>query len=92
MDSKEFAEKISKKTGQSAEEVSRLSSSLVSAMLEQMAAGNVISVQGFGNFEAREKKGRKMYNPSSKTYMDVPSKTTVAYKMTGALKERLNER
>ncbi len=91
MNSKVFVERLSQKTGMDAGEAERLSSAFVDMMLEQLASGNVISVQGFGNFEAREKGGRKIYNPSSKTYIDVPSKTTVAYKMSGVLKERLNE-
>lgn len=91
MDSKGFVERISQKTEMDAGEAERLSSAFVDVMLEQLAAGNVVSMQGFGNFEAREKGGRKIYNPSSKAYIDVPSKTTVAYKMSGVLKERLNE-
>lgn len=91
MNSKIFVERLSQKTGMDAGEAEHLSSAFVDMMLEQLASGNVISVQGFGNFEAREKGGRKIYNPSSKTYIDVPSKTTVAYKMSGVLKERLNE-
>ena len=48
-------------------------------------------LQGFGSFEPREKASRRIYNPTSKTYMVVPSKTTLSYKMSAALKAQLNK-
>lgn len=90
MNSKDFVDKVSQKAGIGADEAEKLLSALVSCMLDELSDGNSISMQGFGSFEVREKSGRKIYNPSSKAYIDVPSKTTVAYKMSGVLKERLN--
>ena len=83
MNSKDFIDKVSQKAGIDAGEAEKLLSALVSCMLEELSDGNSISMQGFGSFEVREKSGRK-------AYIDVPSKTTVAYKMSGVLKERLN--
>ena len=91
MTNKEFLEKISQKTHLEMDEVKELSSSLVGAVLEEIAKGNSVTIQGFGSFEPREKASRRIYNPTSKTYLVVPSKTTLSYKMSVALKTQLNK-
>ena len=91
MTNKEFLEKVSQKTSFEMEDVKELSSSLIGAVLDGIADGNSVTIQGFGSFEPREKASRKIYNPTSKTYMVVPSKTTLSYKMSAALKAQLNK-
>ena len=91
MTNKEFLEKISQKTHLEMDDVKELSSSLVGAVLEEIANGNSVTIQGFGSFEPREKASRRIYNPTSKTYLLVPSKTTLSYKMSVALKTQLNK-
>ena len=91
MTNKEFLEKISQKTHLEMADVKELSSSLVGAVLEGIADGNSVTIQGFGSFEPREKASRRIYNPTSKTYLVVPSKTTLSYKMSVALKTQLNK-
>ena len=92
MTNKEFLEKISQKTHLEMDDVKELSSSLVGAVLEEIANGNSVTIQGFGSFEPREKASRRIYNPTSKTYLVVPSKTTLSYKMSVALKTQLNKK
>ncbi len=91
MTNKEFLEKISQKTHLEMDDVKELSSSLVGAVLEEIAKGNSVTIKGFGSFEPREKASRRIYNPTSKTYLVVPSKTTLSYKMSVALKTQLNK-
>jgi DNA-binding protein HU-beta len=91
MTNKEFLEKISQKTRLEMDDVKELSSSLVGAVLEEIAKGNSVTIQGFGSFEPREKASRRIYNPTSKIYLVVPSKTTLSYKMSVALKTQLNK-
>lgn len=90
MTNRELLEKLSQRTNFGMDEVKRLSSSLVDAVLGGVCDGNSVSIQGFGSFEPREKASRKIYNPTTKTYMVVPPKKTVGYKMSAALKDRLN--
>ena len=78
MTNKEFLEKISQKTRLEAEEAKKLSSLLIGTVLEEIADGNSVTIQGFGSFEPREKASRRIYNPTSKTYLVVPSKTTLS--------------
>lgn len=90
MNNKEFIEKVSQKTHLGIEDVKEMSSALIGAVLDGIASGNSVTIQGFGSFEPREKASRKIYNPTTKTYMVVPSKTTLGYKMSATLKEKLN--
>ena len=90
MTNKDFIEKVSQKTNFETDDVKELSASLIGVVLDDIADGNTVTIQGFGSFEPREKARRKIYNPTTKTYIVVPSKTTLGYKMSAALKERLN--
>ena len=91
MTNKELLEKISQNTHLEMNDVKELSSSLLGVVLEEIAAGNSVTIQGFGSFEPREKASRKIYNPTSKAYIVVPSKTTLGYKMSAVLKNQLNK-
>lgn len=91
MTNKEFLERISRKIDLEMDEVKGLSASLIEAVLDGVHEGDSVTIQGFGSFEPRVKASRKIYNPTSKTYMVVPSKTTLSYKMSAALKAQLNK-
>lgn len=90
MNNKDFIEKVSQKTNFETDDIKELSSSLIEILLGEITEGNSITIQGFGVFEPREKARRKVYNPTTKTFIIVPAKTTLSYKMSAALKERLN--
>ena len=90
MNNKDFIEKLSRKTGLEKDEVKDLSASLIQVLLDEIADGNSVTIHGLGVFEPREKASRKMFNPTSKTYIIVPPKTTLSYKMSAALKDKLN--
>ena len=90
MTNKDFVEKLSRKTGLEINEVKDMSAALIGVLLEEAAEGKSITIQGLGVFEPREKASRKIYNPTSKTYIVVPSKTTLRYKMSAVLKDKLN--
>ena len=90
MTNKEFLEKVSQKTGFEMTDVKPLAAALIDTVLESIAQGNSVTIQGFGSFEPREKASRKIYNPTTKDYIVVPPKTTLSYKMSATLKEKLN--
>lgn len=90
MNNKEFLEKVSQKTNYGNADVKAFSEALVGLIVGEVADGNVINIQGFGNLEPRVKARRKIYNPTTKTFNIVPQKTTMSYKMSATFKERLN--
>lgn len=90
MTNKEFIDKISQKTNYEIADVKEMSAALISSIVDGIAGGDTITVQGFGTFEPREKARRKIYNPTTKAFIVVPKKTTLSFKMSATLKERLN--
>lgn len=90
MNNKDFVEKVSVKTNFEVEDVKNLSASMIECLLDCISSGDSMTIQGFGTFEPREKARRKIYNPTTKAFIVVPQKTTVGFKMSPTLKERLN--
>lgn len=71
-------------------EVEVMAQQFVSTFMKEVLAGGMLSIQGFGNFEVKEKAARKMYNPNTKAYRTIPSKKVLGFKMSARLKGRVN--
>jgi len=90
MTNTDFLKRLSEKTDMTVEQLEPMVEQFVSAFARELATGKVVSVQGFGNFESREKAERKMYNPTTKSYKIIPKKVTLNFKMSATLKEKIN--
>ena len=89
MNNKEFAQRLVKKTGLSAKQITELQSALIDNVVEEVRQGNVVSLQGFGNFELKEKAARKMYNPTTQETIIIPARYTLGYKPSNTLKDKI---
>ena len=89
MNNKEFAQRLVKKTGLSAKQITELQSVLIDNVVEEVRQGNVVSLQGFGNFELKEKAARKMYNPTTQETVIIPARYTLGYKPSNTLKDKI---
>ena len=89
MNNKEFAQRLVKKTGFSAKQITELQSALIDNVVEEVRQGNVVSLQGFGNFELKEKAARKMYNPTTQETVIIPARYTLGYKPSNTLKDKI---
>ena len=90
MTNAEFIHELSSKMDMTEEQTNAYVGQFVGVFVSEVASGHVVSVQGFGNFESREKAERKMYNPSTKSFKIIPKKVVLNFKMGGALKEKIN--
>ena len=59
------------------------------AIVSSLKSGNIVSIQGFGNFEPRAKQEREIVNPSTKQVIKVPAKISVVFKAGTTLKEKI---
>ena len=59
------------------------------AIVTNLKTGNVVSIQGFGNFETRAKQEREIVNPTSKEVIKVPAKVSVVFKAGVSFKEKI---
>lgn len=86
MNNKEFTTELSKRLGLSLKETADAMSSLLAEMTKQLEEGNVVSVQGFGNFEVKKKAERISVSPTTKQRMLVPPKLVLSFKPASSMK------
>ncbi len=90
MTNAEFIHRLSQKVDMTESLTMDCVNQFIGIILRELSSGKVVSVQGFGNFESREKAERKMFNPSTRTYKLIPKKTVLGFKMSGTLKDKIN--
>lgn len=90
MTNRNFIDQMATTLAADADELQQQVDVFISILLDQMKAGNSITVKNFGVFEPRVKSERKMYNPATRSFKVVPAKTTIGFKMAPQLKEAAN--
>ena len=91
MTHKTFIQSLAQRLEMDEEEAVLLADQYVGIFMNEVQASGLVSIQGFGNFEIKEKAERKMYNPSTKTFKIIPSKKVLGFKMSATLKSRINK-
>lgn len=88
MNNKEFIAELSRKLGYTNKDTSKLVSSIMSIMTQELQEGNTIAIQGFGAFEVKKKLERISINPITHQRMLIPPKLVLTYKPSITLKEK----
>ena len=88
MNNKEFISELSQRLNYSNKETTRLVSSVLSIMTQELQDGNTIAIQGFGTFEVKKKLERITVNPATQQRMLIPPKLVLTYKPSITLKEK----
>lgn len=88
MNNKEFITTLANRLDTSTKDVSGIIEFFIADMVEELQAGNVISIQGFGTFEVKKKAERISVNPTTKLRLLVPPKLTLVFKPGSALKDK----
>lgn len=91
LNTKELTIEMANRLQISGEEVNALFLALSNNIGDELCKGNLVSVSGFGVFEARRKKERIFVDPVSKERLMSPPKQILAFKMSAVLKEKLNQ-
>lgn len=92
MTNKTFVQSLAEKLEMDEAKAAILADQFVDVFVKEVMSGNLVSVQGFGNFEIKEKAERKMYNPTTKSFKVIPGKSVLGYKMSATLKTRINNK
>lgn len=90
MNNKQFVAELAQRLGYTEQDTQKMMYTVVDAMADMFQEGNTIAVQSFGNFEVRKKMERIIQHPATGQRMLVPPKLTLGFKMSTALKDRLN--
>ena len=63
---------------------------LFETMMEKLIEGESIKIAGFGSFEVRQRKGKNMYNPTTKENIPIPSQKSIKFKPSKLAKGKVN--
>ena len=88
MNNKEFISELSQRSNYNNKETTRLVSSLLSIMTQELQDGNTIAIQGFGSFEVKKKLERISVNPVTQQRLLIPPKLVLTFKPSISLKEK----
>ena len=88
MNNKEFISELSRRSGYSTKDTTRMVSSLLSIMTQELQDGNTVAIQGFGTFEVKKNMERVSVNPVTQQRLLIPPKLVLTYKPSIALKEK----
>lgn len=90
MNTKEIINELKNRLQSDPETVETLCKALSDTLGDELCNGNIVSVSGFGVFEARRKKERIFVDPVTKNRLMSPPKQVLAFKMSSVLKDKLN--
>jgi DNA-binding protein HU-beta len=90
MNNKDFISTVSARTGLTTQEVQKAVTALVKALPDMLDDEQVLSIQGFGNFEVKKKMERVVVNPATRQRKLFPPKLALAFKPSPVLKEKFN--
>lgn len=87
----EFVNAIAEKGGYTRKDAEKALSTVTSVITDVLAAGDKITLVGFGTFEVRERAAKTGINPLTKTHIDIPAKKVPAFKAGSALKSAVDK-
>ena len=89
MNNKEFISEISRRLNYSNKDATRLVSSVINIMTQELQDGNTIAIQGFGCFEVKKKLERVSVNPITQQRLLIPPKLALTFKPSLTLKDKI---
>jgi len=82
---------VAQKTQLSKKESDKAVAAVLEAITETLAAGEKVSLVGFGTFEVKERAAREGINPRTKEKIQIPSSKLPVFKAGKALKEEVSK-
>ena len=80
MNKADLVNKITESTELSRKDVTQAVESLLEVISDALTSGNLVKLQGFGNFEVRERSARKGRNPQTGEEIDIAATKVPAFK------------
>lgn len=91
MDNKKFIDKVSEASELDKQSCNAMLEALTDLMETSIAAGDIVSIPSFGNFEPRKRNERIMSHPSTPgKRLLVPPKLVVNFKPSTIIKNKVN--
>ncbi|NJK81683.1 MAG: HU family DNA-binding protein [Chloroflexaceae bacterium] len=89
MQKTEFIKEVATRTGMSQKDTRHIIDAAFEIVAETLAAGQKVTLTGFGTFEVRERQEREGVNPQTGQKMIIPATRTPGFTASSTLKERI---
>ncbi|MXG88181.1 HU family DNA-binding protein [Nocardioides flavescens] len=86
MNKSQLKDAVSQASGLSGADAERALDALIETITKTVAAGEKVTIPGFGTFEARERSARTGRNPQTGAEMQIAASTAPAFKAGAAFK------
>jgi DNA-binding protein HU-beta len=86
----DLADKISASAGLSKPDARKLVDDVLAAIADAAAAGDEVSLNGFGKFKIKQTPAREGRNPATGATIQIPASKKVTFAPAKALKDRVN--
>jgi len=83
----ELIKSLAEKAGVTQKEAAKVLDATVDSIQQALANGEKVQIIGFGTFEVRDRKARKVVSPATGEEIEVPATRVPAFKAGKALKE-----
>ncbi len=87
MNKAELVKSLAEKAGVTQKEAGKILDATVATIQEALAGGDKVQIIGFGTFEVRDRKARKVISPATGEEIEVPATRVPAFKPGKSLKE-----
>jgi len=85
----EFIKSLAEKAEMTQKDAAKALDAMVDTIKEALAKGDKVQIIGFGSFEVRDRKERKVISPATKEEIVVPATKVPAFKPGKSLKEAI---
>jgi DNA-binding protein HU-beta len=92
MNRKDLVGAVAEETGLSAADAERAVTAALDKIVAGVAAGEKVSLSGFGTFESRERAARAGRNPQTGEAIEIAASVAPAFKPASAFKEAVSAR
>jgi DNA-binding protein HU-beta len=89
MNKSELVDAIAAKADVTKKQADEILTTLVETIMDTVAAGDKVTLVGFGVFEARQRQAREGRNPSTGKPIQIPATTVPAFSAGKVFKERV---
>ncbi len=87
----ELISAVAEKAGLTKKDADAAVNAIVASITDSLSGGEKVSIVGFGTFEVRDRKEKKVINPQTKKMMTAPASKAPAFKPGQALKNAVNK-
>ena len=91
MQKTDFIKAVADKTGVSQKETGTVINAMLDVIAAQLAAGEKVTLTGFGTFEVRARQEREGVNPQTRAKIIIPATKTPGFSASSTLKDALKE-